>query len=230
MALDAIPGADFVNNAQQRCPMVLVLDCSGSMSVGDRIGLLNKGLVQLKNDLDSDPTASTSVRILVVSFGVVGSDDVAVSEWKDVMDFSPPVLEAQGITPTGRAMQVALDEIEKEKNRLKAAGIKYTRPLLYLITDGAPTDAWQIGAKAAVDAETSKKVNIFPILVGDDDSVALDNLKQFSSRNTVLKLNGLKFNELFQWLSASAKAVSQSASGQQVQLPSPQPDMFSIQV
>lgn len=60
---------------------------------------------------------------------------------------------------------------------------------------------------------------VFPIAVGG--SAQSDALGQFSSKGeaAVKKLNGLKFQELFMWLSASMKVVSQSRPGGQVQLP-----------
>lgn len=215
MSIDAIPGVDLRDNTEERCPVVLVLDCSGSMS-GQPIAMLNQGLISLKQELDDDPIASKRVRLQIVSFGTEDQSEVSVSEWKDVMDFSPPTLSAHGSTPIGRAMMVALNEIEIEKSRLKAAGVAYRRPLIYLMTDGNPTDDWQPAATAAINAETAKKVSVFPIAVGQADTALLSN---FSGRGA-LKLDGLKFKELFQWLSASVKSASLTAKGQTAQLPS----------
>lgn len=215
MVIDAIPGVDLVDNTEERCLVALVLDCSGSMS-GAPIAMLNQGLIALEQELDSDPIASKRVRILVVAFGTPDADEISVSDWKDVMDFDPPQLTAHGTTPTGLAVKTALAEIEKEKARLKAAGITYKRPLLYLMSDGAPTDDWQSAAKEAVSAAAANKVSVFPIAVGPVDTSILS---QFSPRGA-LKLDGLKFKELFQWLSASVKSTSQATKGEAVQLPS----------
>jgi uncharacterized protein YegL len=68
-------------------------------------------------------------------------------------------------------------------------------------------------------AEKANKVAVFPIAVGDEANAA--TLGEFSSKGApaVKRMDGLKFRELFLWLSASMKAVSQSRPGGQIQLP-----------
>jgi uncharacterized protein YegL len=87
------------------------------------------------------------------------------------------------------------------------------------MSDGQPTDNWQAAAERCRQAELANKVAVFPIAVGG--SAHADALGQFSSKGeaAVKKLDGLKFQELFLWLSASMKVVSQSRPGGQAQLP-----------
>ena len=162
---------------------------------------------------------SPRVRVLVVRYGGFDHAEV-VGDWCDAMDFTAPTLEADGTTPTGRAIDLALTEVENEKQRFKAAGIAYTRPWLFLMSDGVPTDSWEASAKRAREAEQANKVAIFPIAVGDGSQVAA--MGQFSSKGEggVKRLTGLQFRELFLWLSASMQVVSQSRPGGQAQLPS----------
>ncbi|ALN90552.1 MULTISPECIES: vWA domain-containing protein [Lysobacter] len=213
-----IPDVALVDNTEQRTPLVLVLDCSGSM-MGPPIQQLNEGLKLLETELKGDVIAAKRVRVLVVRYGGFDHAEV-VGDWCDAMDFSAPNLEADGTTPTGRAIDLALVEVENEKQRFKAAGIAYTRPWLFLMSDGTPTDAWEAAAKRACDAERANKVAIFPIAVGEgaDDAI----MSQFSSKGPggVKRLHGLQFRELFLWLSASMQVVSQSRPGGQAQLPS----------
>jgi uncharacterized protein YegL len=213
-----IPDVALVDNTEQRTPLVLLLDCSGSMG-GEPINQLNQGLRVLEEELKGDAIASKRVRILLVQFG--GQDSVeAVGDWRDAMDFSAPTLAAMGTTPTGQAVDFALAKIEEQKAGFKQAGIAYTRPWLFLMSDGQPTDNWQAAAQRCREAEHANKVAIFPIAVGG--SAHVDALGQFSAKGeaAVKKLDGLKFQELFLWLSASMKVVSQSRPGGQAQLPS----------
>jgi len=200
------------DNTDERTPLVLVLDCSGSMK-GDRIAALNAGLVTLESAMKDDPTTSTRGRVLVIQFG--GDDEVSLGTWQDAIEFSVPKLEANGRTPTGAAIRAALDAIEAQKSELKAAGIAYKRPILMLMSDGDPTDDWEGAAVACKAAEAANKVTVFTIGIGDDAN--LDTLGQFSSKGAV-KIKGLQFKELFVWLSASIKAVSQSKKGESAQL------------
>jgi hypothetical protein len=70
--LTQVPFADvsFVDNPEPRCPCVLVLDVSGSMS-GRPIAELNTGLKQLQKELSGDALALRRVEIAVVTFGPV---------------------------------------------------------------------------------------------------------------------------------------------------------------
>jgi uncharacterized protein YegL len=217
MSQPAIPDVALVDNTEQRTPLVLVLDRSGSMS-GAPIEQLNAGLKLLEQELKADAIAAKRVRLLVVQYG--GFDEAEILEdWKDAMDFVAPVLEASGTTPTGQAVDLALAKIEEEKQNFKQAGVAYTRPWLFLMSDGQPTDDWTSAAERCRQAEQNNKVAIFPIAVGE--GAQADAMGQFSSKGSanVKKLNGLKFQELFLWLSASMKVVSQSRPGGQAQLP-----------
>ncbi len=132
--------------------------------------LLNEGLALLEQELKSDVIAAKRVRILVIQYGA-HDEAVVASNWCDAMDFTAPRLEANGTTPTGAAVELALAEIEQEKQRFRQAGVAYTRPWLFLMSDGEPTDRWQHGAEQARAAEQANKVAIFPIAVGDNANI-----------------------------------------------------------
>ena len=217
MSPTMIPDVALVDNSEQRTPLVLVLDRSASMS-GRPIEQLNAGLQLLDQELKEDPIAAKRVRVLVIEFGDYDQACV-VSEWQDAMDFVPPVLEANGTTPMGQAVDLALTCIEEEKERFRDAGVAYTRPWMFLMSDGAPTDAWEDAAARCRDAQVANKVATFLIAVGR--SADTNTMAQFSSAGmaAVKRLDGLRFKELFLWLSASMKAVSQSTPGGTVQLP-----------
>lgn len=213
-----IPDVALVDNTDQRTPLVLLLDCSGSMS-GAPIEQLNEGLRLLEQELKTDAIAAKRVRLLLITFGGMDTAHVA-GDWTDAMEFTALPLEANGTTPTGQAVDLALTRIEEQKSMFRQAGIAYTRPWLFLMSDGQPTDDWQSSAERCRQAELGNKVAVFPIAVGS--AARVDALGQFSARGAaaVKKLDGLKFQELFLWLSASMKVVSQSRPGGQAQLPS----------
>jgi uncharacterized protein YegL len=209
-----IPDVALIDNSEERAPLVLVLDCSGSMNDENKIGLMNEGLKTLSQELKDDPITARCGRILVIAFG--GDNNVEImGEWTDAMDFTPPNLYAGGLTPIGAAMRLALDEIETQKNEMRNAGVPYKRPILMLLSDGEPTDDWQGVAAACKNAENAHKVNIMSIGIGA--SANKDILGQFSNKGA-LSLDGLKFKELFVWLSRSIQAVSRAQTGATVQL------------
>jgi uncharacterized protein YegL len=222
---NVIPDVALVDNTEQRTPLVLVLDCSGSMQ-GAAIDQLNEGMRLLEKELKDDAIASKRVRLLVIKYGGHDTAEV-IGDWQDAMDFAPTTLEATGTTPTGQAVDLALAKVEEEKAAFRHAGVAYTRPWLFLMSDGQPTDDWQDAADRCRQAEAANKVAVFPIFCADPNAPqgvidqGVDSLGAFSGRGAaaVKRLNGLKFRELFLWLSASMKVVSQSRPGQQAQLP-----------
>ena len=61
---------EFVENPENRCPVILILDTSGSMA-GKPIEELNRGVAALKEDILKDSKASLSVVLAIVTFGPV---------------------------------------------------------------------------------------------------------------------------------------------------------------
>jgi len=210
-----LPNVALIDNTSQRLPCVLVLDGSGSMN-GRPVDELNKGLELLQEELNKDDVARQRVQIAVLRFG--GDDVVEVlADWTDAIDFSPPTVIADGRTPMGPAVRTALTMVEEQKERYRDNGIPYNRPWMFIITDGEPTDLeWEATAAECRQAEALGKVSVF--CIGTEDA-NFTKLGKFSSRQAV-RLDGLKFRELFLWLSQSSRTASQAAQNVQVQLPS----------
>ena len=210
-----IPDIALTDNTSQRLPCILLLDGSGSMS-GDPINQLNAGLRLLEEELKKDDVASQRVQLLVIRFG---GDVEVVTDWTDAMAFAAPPIQSDGLTPMGEAVRLALVKLEEQKLRYRNNGIAYNRPWLFLLTDGSPTDAdWNAAAAESKAAEQAGKLTFFGIGVGPDAD--LQKLSQFSVR-TPVRLDGLKFRELFLWLSRSTSSASKASQGTTVQLPPP---------
>ncbi|MBQ4399759.1 MAG: VWA domain-containing protein [Alphaproteobacteria bacterium] len=205
-APESIPYVEFADNANERTPCVLVLDCSGSMR-GEPIKQLNAGLIALEKELKEDIDASSRVQLLIVKAS--GTDDVTIeSDWTDAMNFTAPVMEAGGLTPLGKAMEVALQKIEKQKCLYDSCGITSKRPWIFLISDGEPTDyGWEEAAETCRYAQKNKKVVIHAI---GTQGANLDKLAKFSLLPPK-RLTGLKFTEFFLWLSRSVSCISKAA-------------------
>jgi uncharacterized protein YegL len=121
-----------------------------------------------------------------------------------------------GETPMGAAVRRGIELVAQRKAAYKQAGLHYFRPWIFLITDGEPTDEWKSAVELVRQGETAKAFTFFAV---GTEGANFEILKQIAS--DPVKLQGIKFRELFQWLSASLGSVSRSQPGQQVALPPP---------
>lgn len=204
--------ATFANNPEPRCPCILLLDASGSMS-GSPIAALNEGLKTFEEELKSDALAAKRVEVAIVSFGPVQIE----TDFIEAMNFKAPELMASGATPMGAAIETAMQLLRDRKSQYRSNAISHYRPWIFMITDGAPTDDWTVAAQLIKAGEDKKEFMFFPVGV---DSADFQTLSKISVREP-LKLKGLSFKELFQWLSSSLSSVSRSTPGDAVPLQSP---------
>ena len=208
-------GVEFADNPEPRCACVLLLDTSGSMR-GEAIAALNAGLKSFKEELVQDSLAARRVEVAIVTFG---GEVKVVQEFVTADEFTPPTLEASGLTPMGAGIQKSFELLESRKAQYKANGVAYYRPWIFLITDGAPEgepdQAIADAAQRIKTAEAAKGVAFFSVGVRHADMQRLIEL----SPRPPLKLQGLRFVELFVWLSRSTQQVANSKVDEQVALP-----------
>lgn len=206
------PQFEFLNQ-EQRTILLLLLDVSGS--VLHALMMLIAGLRALGEYLAADQIARNRVDLAIVAFG--NNEVRVVQEFTTVAEFQAPTLNAGGNTPLGRAINVGLDKIHERKTMYKQHGIDYTRPWLFLITDARGTDDVTTATERLHREAADKRVAVYAVGFGEVDMAALARITP--PDRPPLLLDGLKFNELFQWLSTSIRRVSASKTGAQVSLP-----------
>jgi uncharacterized protein YegL len=202
-------------NYEQKCLCVLVLDVSGSMS-GNPIDQLNRGLKDFQKELQNDFVAAQRIEVAIVTFG---STVDTVVQPKLSSDFEMPTLKTSGLTKLVDGVRMAINIVEERKIWYKSTGQTYYRPWIMLITDGEPDKDQDI---AGLSNEIKTKVDNkgFSFYAVGVEGYNHSKLQQICHPLTPpLPLNGLAFNELFNWLSASISIVSKSVEGQTLQLP-----------
>ena len=187
----------------RRLPIFFVLDVSESM-VGEPIHKMENGIEKIVATLRQDPHALETVLISVIAFAGKAK---AITPLIDLVSFYPPKIPMGGGTSLGAALDVLMTEIDSKvvKTTLQERGD--WQPVVFLITDGKPTDQPQ----RAVDrwrAEYANRVSMIAITLGNNADI--QTLKQLT--DDVLSLEGSTdedFRKFIEWVSASVKAQSQ---------------------
>jgi len=240
--------AEFADNPEPRCPVVLVLDTSGSMA-GKAIDDLNEGLRAFSSALKADRLASLRVEVAVIAFGgkvrpldVRGVDP---NNGKNVVVFNP----------MGLAIRPRVNELPFDARQVFVTVDQFQPPVLEASGDTPLGEAVSRSLALLRERKEIYKQNgldyfrpwIFTITDGKPtdkgwEAVAdqvrqeearkgvvfygvgvegadLQVLGRFSSSRPALKLKGLAFGELFTWLSKSLSAITHSRPGEQAPLP-----------
>ena len=212
-------------NPDPRVACVVLADVSGSM-MGQPIAALERGYAAFTHYLHTETLASKRVEVAVVTFGTVATVLVPMQEARMLQ---PARFTASGRTNMAAGIHLALDILEDRKDAYKAAGLQYYRPWILLLTDGEPNQEGFNQAVARLNAvEMARGVTVFA--VGAGPQVNYQMLGRLSVQRSPAPLDGLKYEELFEWLSASLSNVSNSTEfarsdeglstvGSQIQLP-----------
>ncbi len=211
-------------NPDPRVACVVLADVSGSMQ-GEPIAALERGFAAFTEYLHNEALASKRVEVAVVTFGTVATVLVPMQEARALQ---PVQFTAGGTTNLAAGINLALDIIEDRKHAYKVAGLQYYRPWILVLTDGKPNlDGFDAAVARLNAAETAKGVTVFA--VGAGSRVNYQQLGRLSRQRSPAPLEGLKYQELFEWLSASLSNVSNSSEfgrhdaeigGERIPLPS----------
>lgn len=181
---------------------------------GAPIDELNAGLKELQQSLAQDALACLRVEIALVSFSSAATVDM---EFTTPKAFAPPALKAWGSTALGSAVLKGLELVQARSAHYRTAGVPSYRPWIVVVTDGEATDSTAEAARQVRDAEARNRLCFFGVGVKGANLAKLAEL----SLRPPLPLDGLRFADLFQWLSASLSSVAVSRPGDQVPLPPP---------
>lgn len=207
----------------RRLPVYILIDCSESM-VGEAIEGANAGMRQLLLDLHSDPHALETVWISVITFAQTAEQVVPLTE---MIGTKAPKLKIQPGTGLGAALRLLHECIAREVRTHSATQKGDWKPLVFLLSDGDPTDEWREAAKIlrAPSKSGGKKLNLIAVGCGEDANPLVLN----EIADTVLMMGDseVDFRGLFQWISSSLSVSSQQIGKQEaVSLAKPPAELF----
>lgn len=235
-------GAGEIPPTVARTPVVLLLDKSRSMRIevegmnGEekrRIDHVNEGLELFKQEIMEDFAAKTRVSVCIVTFGEDDDeydDGVTVrQDFTPIQDWEPPTLDHEAYTPMGKGIDTAITQTEKRKDWIKQQGVPYNRPLIWMLTDGAPTDmsvgdqTWNAVQDLLEEGTKDERLLFYAVGVGEEADI--DVLEELVSvvpdnKGGALQLDEGDFAKFFKLVSRSASRESDPDEDHDGSLPS----------
>ena len=208
----------------RRLPVYLLLDCSGSM-MGEPIEAVRQGVDMLLSDLKSDPQALETAYLSVITFDSTARQVAPLTE---LLSFNPPELRASGMTSLGEAIHLLKECVAREVRENTAEHKGDWKPLVFLLTDGYPTDE-EVFRREIQDLSALHSANIIACAAGANADTTI--LKQLTPN--VLMMNNVSAGDMatfFAWVTSSIKTSSNSLSdrpGSPINLPPP-PQGFTV--
>ncbi len=185
----------------RRLPVYLVLDTSSSMN-GEPIEAVKNGVQVLISTLRQDPYALETAYLSVITFDSTAQQLVPLTE---LGSFQQPNIKATGTTSLGGALSLLAQKIESEVGKTTADTKGDWKPLIFIMTDGSPTDDWQ---KGLAELKKVKTGVIVACAAGPGAETRI--LKQITE--VVVQLDtadSATIKAFFKWVSASVSSGSQ---------------------
>jgi uncharacterized protein YegL len=191
---------------------------------GEPIEAVKNGLQLLVSTLRADPFAIETAYLSLITFDSQAQQVVPLTE---LVGFQIPTLTAGSTTALGAALKLTADCIEREVRKSGAEAKGDWKPLIFLMTDGEPTDDWKHGLQHFRKTKTGV---VIACAAGANANHSV--LKEIT--DVVVSLDTADSNTIgafFKWVSASISTSSKkvdlnkSDTAQLSELPPPPPEI-----
>jgi uncharacterized protein YegL len=209
----------------RRLPVYFLLDTSGSMN-GEPIQALNNAMSGMINTLRSDAQASETLWISIITFD---RDVNEIAPLTELPSFQLPeiVSPQSGPTFTGKALEMLYDKVNKEVRKGTPTQKGDWRPLLFIFTDGKPSDP-QLYTEMIPKI---KSLN-FGAIVGCAAGNKGDNAKLKELTDSVVHLDtadSTTLKQFFRWVSDTIEQGNKSmGTTDSVQMPPPPSEVHLV--
>ncbi|MFJ5332115.1 vWA domain-containing protein [Pectobacterium versatile] len=207
----------------RRLPVYLLIDTSGSMR-GESIHAVNVGIQAMLSALRQDPYALESVYISIITYDNEAREFIPLTPLED-FQFTDILVPSAGGTFTGAALECLIQSVDRDIKRSDGDQKGDWRPLVFLMTDGSPSDAYAYD-EAVKEIKKRAFGSIIACAVGP--KAKHEHLKQLTSQVVALEtLDSTAFAGFFKWVSASVASGSASSgvNAGQDNLPPPPPEI-----
>ncbi len=184
----------------RRLPVYLLLDTSGSM-YGEPIEAVRNGVQTLISSLRSDPYALETAFISIITFNSTAQQITPLTE---LAAFQQPNIDASGCTALGEALSLLARTTDNEIVKTTAERKGDWRPLVFIMTDGEPTDDFNVG----LNEFKSRKFGMV-VACAAGQGANTNTLKQITENVVQLDTaDSATIKAFFKWVSASISTGS----------------------
>lgn len=179
----------------RRLPVYLLLDTSGSMS-GEPIEAVKNGVQIMISSLRQNPQAIETAFLSVITFDSKAQQIIPLT---DLASFQMVDIKATGVTALGEALKLVAHKIDTEVQKTTTEQKGDWKPLVFIMTDGIPTDDWQSGLN-----EFKRTKVAFTVACAAGSGADANILKQITDNVVSLDTaDSASIGKFFQWVTAS---------------------------
>ena len=179
----------------RRLPVYLLLDTSGSMN-GEPIEAVKNGVQVMISSLRQNPQAIETAYISVITFDTTAQQIIPLT---DLASFQMVDIKATGVTALGEALKLVSNKIDYEVAKTTMEQKGDWKPLVFIMTDGIPTDEWQSGLN-----EFKQRKTAFTVACAAGSGADTNILKQITENVVSLDTaDSASIGKFFQWVTAS---------------------------
>lgn len=196
-----------LTNPEQRIDLVVGIDVSGSMTVPCQadpeaatttpLAEVLAAMPRFQAECAADPLLSLQLSVAGVTF----SGTIAVTPFRPIAEWQTPTASPGSGTALGEAVNRSLDLVVQRQAEAKEAGIPVRHSFVLVLTDGADNASRpgqvETAGRRVKELESAGGFTFLPVGIQDAD---LERLAVYSGRRRPLRLRGLRFDALFNWL------------------------------
>lgn len=198
---------DIATVKPRQVPVCLCIDCSYSMKSSGKIKQLNESIRKFIERNANDTNVCDNLTLCIIAYG--GEKARVINNFTNIKKIRFKDLIANGGTPMGEAVSMAVECIKQERQLLREEGVPTNKPLLFIFGDGR--DNFPNGPemkKAIEDVNEMVEANKLKVQVVGVGDFEKEDLQKFCPGEEIKTFSQFEMEKIFDMLSKSVTGAS----------------------